>query len=269
MDALFLAGLPPITVTEAKSNPQQDRSPGEPPENLWINLACNIAVPALILMKAESWMRLTPASGLVIALAFPVIYFIYDLATRQKVNVLSILGFMSVLVTGGIGLLHLDKELIAVKEAAVPAVIGIAVIVSLKTPYPLVRTFLFSDQIINVPLVERRLRERGNESEFEGLLQHCTLLLAVSFLLSSILNYGLARFIITADTGTAAFNEQLGRLTLWSWPVIVIPCMFVSGWALYKLIKGSEHLTGLTFEEIFHAESRAPSAVDPEGQDET
>jgi hypothetical protein len=36
------------------------------------------------------------------------------------------LGFVSVLLTGGIGLLQLDPKWIAVKEAAVPAVIGLA-----------------------------------------------------------------------------------------------------------------------------------------------
>ena len=103
----------------------------ERPENPWISLLINIAIPAVILMKASGEDRLGPVYGLLVALAFPLAYGLTDLYRRRKVNFISALGVVSILLTGGIGLLQLDPRWIAVKEAAVPLVIGLAVVLSL------------------------------------------------------------------------------------------------------------------------------------------
>ena len=67
-----------------------------------------------------------PVYGLLVALAFPVGYGIYDFVVRRGFNFYSALGFVSILLTGGIGLLKLPVEWLAIKEAAVPFVIGVA-----------------------------------------------------------------------------------------------------------------------------------------------
>jgi hypothetical protein len=51
-----------------------------------------------------------------------------------------VLGLVSILLTGGIGLLQLDTRWLAVKEAAIPGLIGLAVLMSTRTRYPLVKT---------------------------------------------------------------------------------------------------------------------------------
>jgi L-amino acid N-acyltransferase YncA len=76
--------------------------------------------------------------------------------------------------------------------------------------------------------------------------------LAASFLLSSILNFFLAVFILKSPPGTAEFNAELGKMTALSYPVIVIPSMVVLGLALWKLLSGIKALTGLQLEEIFN-----------------
>ena len=47
------------------------------------------------------------------------------------------------------------------------------------------------------------------------------------FFLSSLLNYLLAVIILTAEPGTVAFNEQLGKMTALSFPVIALPATAV------------------------------------------
>jgi hypothetical protein len=47
-------------------------------------------------------------------------------------------------------------------------------------------------------------------------------LLAGTFFFSSVANYVLARWVVTSPAGTEAFNQELGRLTLLSYPVIAI-----------------------------------------------
>ncbi len=51
--------------------------------------------------------------ALVVALLFPIIYGGMDLVRNKKFNFISALGFISVLLTGGIGLLELDTRWLA------------------------------------------------------------------------------------------------------------------------------------------------------------
>jgi hypothetical protein len=220
-------------------------------ENLLINIACNIAIPAIILSRFSD--RLGAKNALLLALGFPLAYGIYDAIARRQFNFLSALGFSSTLATGGLGLMRLEPFWFAVKEAMVPALIGIAVLVSQWTKRPLVSQFLLNDQVINMPRINAALDERGARPHFNALLRRSSALLAGSFVVSAILNFLLARAIITAMPDTPEFNAQLGRMTWMSWPVIVLPSMVMIMFALWKLLKGVERLTELKFEEIMHA----------------
>ena len=111
----------------------------EKAENPWLSLGINIVIPALILMKLSGEDRLGPVVGLLAALAFPLTYGIVDGLRRRRFNFISALGVVSILLTGGIGLLQLDTKWIAIKEAAVPGVIGLVVLLSMRSRYPIVR----------------------------------------------------------------------------------------------------------------------------------
>lgn len=256
-------------MTETQTTAQQASEPQKVKrENVWLNIGLNVLIPSLIMSKAndlQKWyfglsddvlpkeLPVSPAWVLVFALAFPVCYGIYDFATRKKYNFFSILGFVSILISGGVGLLELDKDWIAVKEAAIPALFAVAVWVSLKTPFPLVRTFLYSPEIFDVPKVEAALTERNNHSNFEKLIKQCTYYLVASFTLSAILNYALAKYFVRSETGTPEFLEELGKMTFWSWPVITIPSMAVMMLALLKLVKGIHANTGYELEDVLLA----------------
>ena len=131
-----------------------------------------------------------------------------------------------------------------------PTLIGLTVIISQWTKKPLVRSLLFNEQVIDVPRVETALDARGHRVAFTRLLRDSSWLLAASFAISAVLNFGLARYLITAMPDTPEFNEQLGKMTWMSWPVIVVPSMAIMMIALWRLLKGLEKLSGLTVEEI-------------------
>jgi hypothetical protein len=219
-------------------------------ENALLSLGINIALPAVILMKFSGETALGPAWGLVVALLFPLSYGLVDFARRREWNIVSILGFVSVLLTGGIGLMQLDPKWIAVKEAAVPAVIGIAVVLSLRTRFPIVRTFLYNDKIIRIQDVDEALERRGNRQAFDRTLVHASWMLAASFFVSSVLNFVLAKWIVKSQPGTTAFNEELGRMTALSYPVIVIPSMLIMIATLWYLFHRIRRLTELDLEQI-------------------
>lgn len=221
-----------------------------------INLVCNIALPALVLSKLSAPGRLGPVVALVVALAFPLGYGVWDFLKRRQTNFVSIIGFVSVLLTGGLGLMQIGSFWFAVKEAAVPAVIGVAVLLSLKSRRPLVHTFLYNEQVIDVPKVDAALAARGTRPGFERLLVSSSYLLALSFAVSAALNFALARYLLTGPAGTEQFNAQLAKMQLLSWPVIVVPSMAMTMYALWRLLSGLRKLTGLTLEEMFHAHAQ-------------
>jgi len=229
----------------------ESEKPVSRPENIWLSLGLNVFAPVVILMQGDKVID-SAALVLALALAFPVGYFVYDLATRKKVNIISIIGFVSVLLTGGIGLLQLPRNLFILKEAAIPALIGTAVLVSLKTPWPLIRSILFQPQIFRVDEIKAKLQERSNETAFETLLSKATFLLAGSFFLSSALNYAVASYFIKTEPSVdaAQFNAEVGAMTGWSFVIIALPSMLVTFGALYYLITGLHKLTGLEMEAM-------------------
>src|SRR3954471_529465 len=140
-------------------------------ENLLLNLAFNVAVPTAIMSWASGPRALGPKWGLVVALLFPLVYGLYDFSQRRRFNFLSALGFVSVLITGGFGLMKLDGFWFAVKDGVLPALIGIAVLASMRAKEPLVRELLYSPQVVDVERVDAALAARGTEAGFAPLLQ--------------------------------------------------------------------------------------------------
>ena len=233
------------------------RTPPAKKENLFLNLACNILVPTLVLTKLSEEHRLGPQWGIVVALAFPLGYGVYDLVRRRKANLFSIIGIASVLLTGGLNQMKADTLWFAVKEAAIPSMLGLVVLISARTKRPLVRELLWNEQVLDTRRVEAVLEERNGRGQFEALLRRASFGLALSFLLSAILNFGLARYLLKAAPGTVEFNTQLGKMNALSWPVIVIPTTIVTLVVFWRLMTGLMRLTGLKLEEMFHAEKKA------------
>ncbi|WP_414828080.1 VC0807 family protein [Alteromonas sp. H39] len=208
------------------------------------NLAFNIVIPVVIMSYASSEDYLGPAWSIVAALSFPIGYGLWDLKESGKINGFSILGIVSVLLTGGISLLKLPADYIAIKEAAIPALIGIAVLVTQFTDKPLVKMLILNDQIINWPYLDEVLDKKGKRSVFNKKIAVSSYIVASSFFLSSVLNYILAKVILVSKPGTTAYTEELGRMTALSYPVIVIPSMILLVGALWYLFAQIKKITG-------------------------
>jgi len=214
------------------------------------NLAFNIIIPVVLMSYASSEDYLGPAWSIVAALSFPIGYGLWDLKQSGKINGFSILGIVSVLLTGGFSLLKLPAEYIAIKEAAIPGLIGIATLISVYTPFPLVKTFLYNEQVLKVDVVDEALAKHGETDRFNQRLKNATYLVAGSFFLSSVLNYVLAKWIMVSPPGTEAYNQELGRMTALSYPIIALPSAIVLMFALYYLMSGITKLTHLEIEDV-------------------
>ncbi|MCW8091311.1 VC0807 family protein [Alteromonas sp. ASW11-130] len=229
-------------------------SSNERPQNQGFlgNLAFNIVIPVFIMSYASAEDYLGPAWSIVAALAFPLIYGLFDLRQSGKVNGFSVLGVISVLLTGGISLLKLPAEYIAIKEAAIPAIIGLAVVITQFSEKPLVKLLILNDQIINWPQLNKILDAKGKQQEFRRKIANSSYIVAASFFLSSALNYILAKMILVSEPGTTAYTEELGRMTAISYPVIVIPSMILLIAALWYLFAQIRKITGHDLDDFIN-----------------
>jgi hypothetical protein len=208
------------------------------------NLAFNMIIPVLIMTKLSGEDSLGPAWSIVAALIFPISFGLWDLKQSGKVNAFSILGVASVILTGGISLLQLPAEYIAIKEAAIPAFIGLAVLITQRTSKPLLKVFVLNEQIVNWHNLNKSLEETGTADLFEKKLAISSYIVAGSFFLSSALNYILAKVILVSLPGTAEYTEELGHMMALSYPVIVIPSMIMLLGALWYVFAQIKKLTG-------------------------
>jgi len=207
-------------------------------------------------MKFSTDRWLGPLGGLIVALIFPLGYGIWDFATRRETNFFSIIGFASVLLSGGLGLLKVGGIWFAVKDAAIPLVMGLAVLFSLRSKTPLVRTVLLNDQIIDVDAVEAALDARQQRPAFDRLLVNASYALAASLVVVAILHFGLVYTILKSPPGTPAFNNELGRVHLLTILVVAVPSTIVLMVVLWRVVNGLEKLTGLSGDAIFKAEKK-------------
>ena len=245
-------------------------------ENLFVNIIFNLGLPILILRKGDdwfgeilgAWMSLSPESTevssclLALAVFFPVSYGIYDFSNRKKYNFMSILGAISALLTGGIGLIPGGTvHMFAIKEAALPGALAILTLFTLKTKKPLVKIFLYNPDLFQVDKIEKLLEAQGTKRSFNRLLVICTWLLAGTFVFSTVVNYLLARLIVVTEpfSDKNAFNDEIGTMMTWSFPVISLPCMVATAYAFWLLTRGIKRMTGLNLEEAIIQSSRQNS----------
>lgn len=219
------------------------------------NLVMNIIIPTIFMTQLNDEHRLGPVWSMLIALLFPLGYGLHEYWQTRKTNLISILGLVSIVLTGGMALLKLPPEYIAIKEAAIPSILSLACIISMYTPYPFVRTLLFNDDVMQVGKIRQALQALGTEAAFARTLTVSSWLIASSFVLSAVLNYALAKWIVVSQPGTAAFTAEIGRMTLLSYPVIVLPSTVILAGSLFYLVNRIEKLTQLPLEEIMNGAS--------------
>jgi hypothetical protein len=246
-------------------------------EHPLVNILINVLIPVLALSylskdpefqqaigKAVRPWHIGPVKALVVALAFPIGYGAWHFIKTRKANFFSALGLVSVLLTGGLTIYlwngdgtvkaHADV-LFGLKEASIPLILGIAVIGSHYTPSPLLRVFLYSDSLFDIPKIERLVEETGAQEKYRGILFEATLLFAASFFLSTVMNFGLALFFLgdldhTAANARELYNERVAKLTGWGFAVIGVPILIFLFFTLRRLLTQLRGLTGLKEDEL-------------------
>jgi hypothetical protein len=213
-----------------------------------LNLLINVVIPTVIMTRFSDEDQLGGVGAMLLALAFPLAFGVYNMYRERKVGWIPILGIVSILLSGGFNLLKFPPEAIAYKEASVPLVLALAILISAWINRPLARIFL--DQMLDRENVDAALHERGKYEEYEKRTSIATYLLAFAFLLSATLNFILARIVVTSDPQTPEYTKEIGRMTGLSFPVITIPVMVVLMGTIIYIMVTVTRLTGLEAEQV-------------------
>jgi hypothetical protein len=233
---------PPTATTTAAAAPKND--------NVLLNIIINVALPALIMTQLSSPERLGPVNAILTAIAFPLCYGAWDFFSRRHFSWIALLGLSNVILTGGLTLFNTHKFWFVAKETGLPLLIGVLAISSSWTTKPLLSRILFSTATIDSHKIIESVRIRNLEEDFKRLLILSNLFFGASFLLSAVLNFGLAIVVLKSPTGSQEFSQELGRMTALSFPVISIPVMIASILAVWYFVRGLKKITGLDLPDF-------------------
>ena len=248
------------------------------------NIVLNVILPVLILTYlskdpaiqeklgkvARPW-HIGPLRAMVFALSIPLGYGIWHFVRTRKANFFSLLGLVSVLLSGTLTLYLWNHNgtvkpnagfLFGIKEAVIPLVLGVAILASHRSASPLIRVFLYNETIFNIPKIEARVAEISAHDRYDGLLLGATRLFATSFFLSSLLNLCLANWLFRGFDSTAInalenYNAIVGKVVGWAFAIIGLPVIVFLFFTLRRLLQGLGDLTGFTDEEMMQPHGKA------------
>ena len=241
-------------------------------ENPIISLCCNILIPVIILKNGSKWINgiliqsygeewvyqnsfIIDISSIVffIALIFPVIYFFYDLLNRRKINLISILGFINILLTGGIGIFGakfgLSKNWFIFKEGLLPIIIGSGLIIIRKYKQDSLNRILLNEVLFDNDKIRNSIKE-DMQYEFKYIVRKAGYYLIAGFFISSIIQFTLASLIVVSSPGEPSFNKEVSTMTWVSYLAVLLPTMLIVGKGYLGLIAGIEKITGLKKDEF-------------------
>lgn len=252
-------------------------TPKKPQDHPLANILINVLVPVLILSYlskdpviqaklgkiAHPW-HLGPLKAMALALALPLGYGAWHYLKTRKGNLFSALGLVSVLLSGGLTLYLWNQNgtvkpnagfLFGIKEALIPLMLGIAILMSQRSGSPLIRVFLYNDSIFDIPKIESRIDEISARGAYAQLLYSATKLFAASFFLSALMNLCLAQWFFLGFDAAAIdalekYNAIIAKVIGWAFAVIGVPIVIFLYFTLRRLLSGLGSLTGLSEDEM-------------------
>ena len=183
-------------------------------------------------------------------------YGIYELIQHKRKSLLSGLGILNVLLTGGLAILKTDELWFAFKEAAFPLLIGLFIGASAFTKKPFFQYLTQHSQIFNWKLIQSVLTASQTQSHLDKLLKKLTLVFSLSFFISAILNFILAVYIFSGTDSLPeierdlVLNKKIADMTWIGFIVIGLPMTCVAVGIFWFFIKKLKSITQLSTKQI-------------------
>ncbi|CAN5736958.1 MFS transporter [soil metagenome] len=225
----------------------------KPPPNPLIEIVLTIILPSLVMDQFSKPESLGPLGALVVGLLFPVGFGLWCWWTKAGWNMLSILGFITVLLSGGLGLLQLDAFWFAIKESAMLVMLGLAFPITHSLGKPLINALVLQPQLINLKSLDSALDSPEKQNDFNRTMFRASWGMGLGMIGSSVGNFFLALYLLKEkEPGSEAFVKGISRLN-WASSIVIgallmIIMLFVCIWLLRQI----QRITGLEKHDLLN-----------------
>ena len=223
-----------------------------PPPNPLFELIFTLVLPSLALDQLSKPESFGPFWALVVGLILPIAFGAWCLWKKRGWNVFSVLGFVTILLSGGLGVLKLDAFWFAVKESAMPVMLGLAFPLTHRFGRPLINALVMQPHIINVSSLNASLAaDPAKRSAFNATLFRASCGMGLGMMGSSVANFFLALWLLGGkEPGSEAFVKGIGKLNWVSLLVIGVPMTIVMLVVFIWLLRQIQRITGLGRDEL-------------------
>ncbi len=209
-------------------------------------------IPLVILTRFSGEAQLGATKGLLLALAFPVAYELYNVRRRRKLSMVSVLAIGGILVTGAISLLGLSEGWLAVRRSVPYFAMSLAVLISMGLKRPLLSLLL--PHILDMKKVEVAAKKKQVSDILAKRIQRAGLLLGGVLLAIGIISFVLTKIVIMSEVGTSGFNQEYARLRLWSLMATTLPLFIGMTGVIFYLARSIEKLTDRDIDDLMKKE---------------
>ena len=210
-------------------------------------LLFGFVIPTVVLIYLSDDTRLGPVWSMAVALGFPVLLELYGLATGRKASWLSLFAIIGILLVGVISLLGLNEQWLGVRRAAIYFAGAAALMIILRFKPTLV------DKAAGTMLDLQAIRAAATAHaavDVERAIRARLWWFAALLLVIGVWSYVLTIIVITAPTGSSAFNAEYAQLRLLSLPYVSLPFLIGTVVLLLSTTSRLEKLTGLQAEQL-------------------
>ncbi|TLD71862.1 hypothetical protein FEM03_03810 [Phragmitibacter flavus] len=223
------------------------------PPNPLLEILLTIALPSVALDQLSKPSSVGPFWALVISLLFPIGFGLWCFYKKMGWNLFSILGFLTILLSGGLGLFKLDAFWFAIKESAIPIMIAIAFPLSHRWKKPMINALLMQPQLINLRALNESLAIGTRKAQFDHALFRASCGMGLGLIGSSVANFFLAMHLLGGkEPGSEAFVRSIGTLTWMGFIVIGVPLLAVMMIVFFILLRSVEKITGLERNDLLN-----------------
>lgn len=229
-----------------------------------LNVVLSVLAPVLVLENCSAsgpgFWNLGTTWAMVVALALPIACGGYSFITTRKVDSLTAFGLLGTILTGVVTIYASsgDTEAMrpdmpwwyAAKEALIPVLLGGAVLVTANRRDSMLRAFVYTDAIFDIPSIEKAVEAKGRQAEYKSLLWRASLMMTGSLVVSAVANFCFALYFLlpVLDLPAAGqaeeYNYAVGKMTWWGYLVIGVPLMVTLFWIIVHLGKKLEGMLG-------------------------
>lgn len=235
-----------------------------------LNVLLSVLAPVLILdhcsTSGPGVLELGTTWAMALALSLPLGCGIWLFAEQRKVDTITLFGLLGTILTGivtiyansgtGEAIRPDTPWWYAAKEALIAALLGGAMLVTAKRRDSMLRLFIYSDSIFDIPRIEKAVQAAQRDAEYERLLQQASAFTAASLFCSAIANFCLSLFFLLpvlrypANEQILEYNYAVSRMTWWGYLVIGVPLMLTLILVMRYLLSRLSRLTGLQRDDL-------------------